>query len=106
MDWRVLEFPVMWAVLVGAAYAAVVGCQRASRGSAAAGVAARIVASMALALLGYGAALHHLLMVGAMCCGSCYALERSLGWLVWVAAAGAAAVPWVAWLLVLLLGKS
>ena len=97
MDSRTLEFPVVWALLALAEYTAVAWCGRSTRQSAAGGYAARFLSSLALAVLGYGAVLHHLLMLGAICCGDYRALGPSLGWAVWMGAAGAAAMPWAAW---------
>lgn len=97
MDLRALGFPVVWAIIALAEYTAVACCRRSTRESIAGGYAARILSSLALAVLGYGAVLYHLVMLGAMCCGDYRALGPSLFWTVWVGAAGAAAVPWLAW---------
>ena len=99
MDARAIAFPVVWAVMVGAAYSAVIWCRHSSHESAAVGAAARIAASLGLGLLGWGAGLHNVVMLGAMCCGDYRALGPSLGWTVWVVAAGMACVPWVSWIL-------
>ena len=105
MDLRILAFPVVWALLAVAEYAAIVWSQRSTRQSAASGYVTRVVSSLVLALLGYAAGLHHLVMLGAICCGDYRALGPSLGWIVWAGAAVAAIVPWTAWAVDLLISS-
>jgi hypothetical protein len=105
MDLRILAFPVVWALLAVAEYAAIVWSQRSTRQSAASGYVTRVVSSLVLAFLGYAAGLHHLVMLGAICCGDYRALGPSLGWIVWAGAAVAALVPWTAWAIDLLISS-